>query len=48
MDLSYSWQAIAVQLAAYSRADAIYRQGPAPERLSGRAHSDAAVDQERG
>lgn len=28
-DLSYSWPSIAVQLAAYSRANSIYRQGPA-------------------
>ena len=30
-DLSYSWQSIAVQLAAYSRADAIYFQGAADD-----------------
>lgn len=30
-DLSYSWQSIAVQLAAYSRGDAVYRQGPAED-----------------
>jgi len=30
-DLSYSWQSIAVQLAAYAHADAIYKQGAAAD-----------------
>lgn len=47
-DLSYSWQAIAVQLAAYSRADAIYEQGPADDGSEDVRHPMPQVDQDNG
>jgi hypothetical protein len=47
-DLSYSWQSIAVQLAIYSRGDAIYRQGPAPDGSEDERLPMPEVDQENG
>lgn len=47
-DLSYSWQSIAVQLAAYSRADDIYRQGPAEDGSLDIRMPMPAVDQDWG
>lgn len=47
-DLSYSWQSIAVQLAAYSRANAIYRQGPADDGSQDERLPMPAVDQDNG
>jgi hypothetical protein len=45
-DLSYSWQGIAVQLAAYSRADCLYRQGPATDGSEDVRLAMPALDQE--
>jgi hypothetical protein len=47
-DLAYSWQPIAVQLAAYSRANAIYQQGPAKNGSQDRRLEMPAVDQHHG
>jgi hypothetical protein len=47
-DLSYSWQSIAVQLAAYSRADAIYVQGSAPDGSEDQRLPMPDFDQEHG
>jgi hypothetical protein len=47
-NLEYSWQSIAVQLAAYSRADAIYHQGPAPDGSQDSRHPMPAVNQDWG
>lgn len=48
VDLSYSWQSIAVQLAFYSRGDDIYRQGPAPDGSEDERLAMPTVDQENG
>lgn len=45
-DLSYSWPSFAVQLAAYSRANDLYDQGPAPDL--DRRFTMPEVDQKRG
>jgi hypothetical protein len=47
-NLEYSWQSIAVQLAAYSRANAIYHQGPVPDGSEDSRLPMPAVDQEWG
>jgi hypothetical protein len=47
-DLSYSWPSFAVQLAAYSRGDAIYRQGPAADGSQDERLPMPAVDQGHG
>ena len=47
-DLSYSWQSIAVQLAAYSRANAIYQQGPASDGSKDKRLTMPEVDQDYG
>lgn len=47
-DLSYSWQSIAVQLAGYSRGDALYRQGPAPDGSEDVRSPMPEVDQDHG
>lgn len=47
-ELSYSWQSIAVQLAAYSRADAIYIQGTAEDGSQDVRRPMPAVDQDHG
>jgi len=47
-NLEYSWQTIAVQLAAYSRANAIYRQGPHPNGSQDERLPMPAVDQDYG
>lgn len=47
-DLTYSWQSIAVQMAAYSRGDAIYVQGPAADGSLDRRLSMPQVDQRWG
>ena len=47
-DLSYSWQGIAVQLAAYSRADALYRQGAAADGSDDVRLAMPEVDQDNG
>jgi hypothetical protein len=47
-DLSYSWQSFAVQLAAYSRGDAVYVQGPRPDGTQDRREAMPEVDQEFG
>lgn len=46
--IEYSFQPFAVQLAAYSRADAIYRQGPAKDGSEDVRLPMPAVDQEYG
>lgn len=46
--LEYSWQSIAVQLAAYSRADSLYQQGPDPSGNADVRSSLPAVDQRWG
>jgi hypothetical protein len=45
-DLSYSWPSIAVQLAAYSRADAVYVQGAAADGSQDIRQPMPEVDQE--
>jgi hypothetical protein len=47
-DLSYSWQGIAVQLAAYANADAIYRQGAADDGSEDVRFPMPEVDKENG
>jgi hypothetical protein len=47
-DLSYSWPSISVQLAAYSRADHIYRQGIATDGSQDRRLPMPEVDQRYG
>lgn len=47
-DLSYSWQSIAVQLAGYSRADNIYRQGAAKDGSQDQRLPFPEVDQRWG
>jgi hypothetical protein len=47
-ELSYSWQSIAIQLAAYSRANAIYVQGSESDGSGDVRHPMPPVDQERG
>ena len=47
-DLRYSWQAIAVQLAAYANADAMYTQGSAANGSSDRREPMPAVSKEVG
>ena len=47
-DLSYSWQAIAVQQAGYSRADALYEQGPAKDGSEDKRTPMPKVNQEVG
>jgi hypothetical protein len=47
-NLDYSWQSFAVQLAIYSRAEAIYEQGPAQDGSLDQRHPMPAVDQEFG
>lgn len=47
-DLQYSWQSFAVQLAAYSRARAIYRQGDAADGSEDERTPMPQVDQSRG
>jgi hypothetical protein len=47
-DLSYSWQGIAVQLAAYANADAIYRQGISPDGSDDVRLPMPEVDKENG
>jgi hypothetical protein len=47
-NLEYSWQSIAVQLAAYSRGEALYRQGPAKDGSADQRLSMPAVDQDWG
>lgn len=47
-DLSFSWHSIAAQLAIYSRADAIYRQGAAEDGSLDVRVPMPAVDQENG
>jgi hypothetical protein len=47
-NLDFGWGPIAVQLAAYSRADAIYRQGPAKDGSQDQRLPMPAVDQHRG
>lgn len=47
-ELSYSWQTIAVQLAAYSRAEAIYVQGTAPDGSQDVRQVMPEVDQDHG
>lgn len=47
-NLSYSWASIAVQLATYSRGDAIYRQGPAADGSEDVRLPMPAVDQHHG
>ncbi|HEY2303218.1 MAG TPA: hypothetical protein VGH66_15065, partial [Acidimicrobiales bacterium] len=47
-NLDYSWGPIAVQLAAYAHADAIYRQGPAKDGSQDARLPMPAVDQHRG
>jgi hypothetical protein len=46
--VDYSWQPWAIQLAAYSRADAIYHQGPARDGSADRRDPMPAVDQHTG
>lgn len=47
-DLSYSWQGIAVQLAAYSRANAMYQQGRADDGSGDARITMPDVDQDNG
>lgn len=47
-DLSYSWQSISIQLAAYAMADAIYRQGAAPDGSLDERSPMPRVDQRHG
>ena len=47
-DLSYSWQSIAVQLAAYAHADAVYVQGDAEDGSADQRLPMPEVDQSRG
>lgn len=47
-DLSYSWQAISIQQAGYSRANALYDQGPAEDGSQDVRTPMPAVDQETG
>jgi hypothetical protein len=47
-DLSYSWQSIAVQLSAYSRADHVYVQGEAKDGSQDQRLPFPAVDQRWG
>lgn len=47
-DLTYSWQSIAVQLAAYSRANSVYRQGAAADGSEDIRSAMPLVDQEHG
>jgi hypothetical protein len=47
-DLSYSWQSIAIQLAAYSRAEAVYEQGTAADGSDDRRLPMPPVDQDWG
>lgn len=47
-DLSYSWQTIAVQLAAYSRGDALYEQGAAEDGSQDAREPMPEFDQENG
>ena len=47
-DLSYSWQSIAVQLAAYSRANAIYHQGTHIDGSEDRREMMPVVEQDWG
>jgi hypothetical protein len=47
-ELSYSWQSIAVQMAAYSRGNAIYQQGSAPDGSKDKRLPMPEVDQKNG
>jgi hypothetical protein len=47
-DLTYGWQAIAVQLAAYAHADAVYEQGADPNGSTDVRAPMPAVDQRHG
>ena len=47
-DLTYSWQSIAVQMAAYAHADDIYRQGGAQDGSEDTREPLPAVDQRYG
>lgn len=47
-DLTYSWQSIAVQLAAYAHADAVYEQGAAPDGSEDVRTPMPEVDQRHG
>jgi hypothetical protein len=46
--LDYSWRSFAVQLAGYSRANAIYKQGVAPDGSQDQRLPMPAVDQSNG
>jgi hypothetical protein len=47
-NLDYSWQSFAVQLAGYSRGNAIYEQGPALDGTADKRHPMIPVDQNNG